>query len=342
MKAIVYGVGKMGVLISRYMVEKGVDIVGAIDMNPAIVGKDLGEVAGLGRDLNVIIRKDADEVLSEYKADIAIVAVYTDMERMYPIFKRCIKNNLNVITLSEEALYPWGVAPEFAARLDRLARDHGVTITASGLQDTLRVNLVTLLTGASHFIESIFGIQRNNLGGYGKEVLSYYHVGESEESVRKKLTGIKQRSGSFRMTLEALAADLGLTIMRVEERPEPTIAEMDIEVASLEGIVKKGFVTGMKKVINITTREKIILEGEQILKVYNEDELKIGDINEWFVHGIPEVHLKNDRVSSDAVTCAQLVNRIPDVIRSAPGYVTVDLLPKLKYRAFPLSHYLEA
>ena len=48
-KAIVYGVGTIGKIATRYMMEKGIEIVGAIDLSPVIVGKDLGEVAGLGR-----------------------------------------------------------------------------------------------------------------------------------------------------------------------------------------------------------------------------------------------------------------------------------------------------
>ena len=53
LKAIVYGIGVIGKLATKYMVEGGIDIVGAIDVNPEIVGKDLGEVVGLGRPLHL-------------------------------------------------------------------------------------------------------------------------------------------------------------------------------------------------------------------------------------------------------------------------------------------------
>lgn len=342
-KAVIYGVGTIGKLTTKYMVAKGIDIVGAIDVAPEIVGKDLGEVATLGRLLNVRINDNADAVLSQQEADIVVVSIYSQMDRMFPIFHKCIENGLNVITPAEEALYPWGISPELAAKLDKLAKKHGVTITASGGQDTFRVNIPAILTGASHTIESMTLREKGDLSESGPASARNYHLGHNKDQFYREIREKGLSLSSLRICLEAIIADLGLTINKVEQHVEPTIDDVDVKAKGVVGgIVKKGLVTGMAKTIDIETEQGIKFYGEQTYKAFNEDEKAQGRLQECLIKGVPDLHLRLHimEIEPKSSAVSQMVNRVPDVINSEPGYITVERLGKLKFRAFPPECYV--
>ena len=337
-KAIVYGPGQMGQIITRLMVEKGVIAVGAINRNPDNVGKDLGEIAGLDYPLNVKLNNDADEVLSQVEADIAIVCVFAEMDRSFPQFKKCIENGINVITTCDESLYPWTSSPEITARLDRLAKEHRVTVLGAGFQDTFLTNEIILLSGASHTIVSIEGYQRYNVDDYGLMVAEWHHVGETLDDFARRETEEGTDLSYFRMSLETIAAGLDLTVKSIEQRTEPLTEETDLFCKALDREIAKGLVIGRAQITDIETWQGIKLHGEEVSKVYREEEV---DTNIWSIKGFPDTYVQNDRVETRLQTCTQMVNRIPDVINCEPGYVTVDELPMLRYRAYPLHYYLK-
>src|SRR5262245_46335346 len=71
-RAIVYGVGAMGSIMARLLLEKGVEIVGAVGRSAEKIGRDLGDVAGLGFRTGIAVEPDARPAL-ERGADIAVV-----------------------------------------------------------------------------------------------------------------------------------------------------------------------------------------------------------------------------------------------------------------------------
>ena len=95
-RAIVYGVGAMGSIVARLLIEKGVEIVGAIGRSPEKLGRDLGDVAGLGSRTGVIVEPDARPAL-ERGADIAVVSVASYLSVMVEHFRLCLEHGANVV-----------------------------------------------------------------------------------------------------------------------------------------------------------------------------------------------------------------------------------------------------
>ena len=337
-KAVVYGVGAMNSITTRMMLEKGVDIVGALARSHEKVGKDLGEVAGLGFETGVVVEDDPDRVLSTRRADIAVIAVASYMSDMYEHLRRCAEHGVNAVTIAEEALYPWNSSPMQTAELDALARRNAVTITGTGHQDIYWVNIVSLLLGSAHKIESVTGRASWNVDDYGPEVVKDQRVDTSVEDFDQWLEEADRPPSFGRNTLGALVENLGLTVEAQQTTTRPEIAKQPVESKSLGVTVEPGRVIGFTDVDTVRSHQGITLTFEMTGRLYVEGE---ADVNDWTVSGEPDLRLVNPAVPTMISTCCQMVNRIPDVINAPPGFITIEKLPALRYRTHPLGAYVD-
>lgn len=335
-RAIVYGVGAMGSILTRLLLDKGVQIVGAVGRSPEKVGRDLGEVAGLGRLLGVAVESDPHQALAK-GADIAVVCVSSYLSTMREHFAVCLEHGVNVITIEEETVYPWSTAPGHAAELDALAKANGVSLAASGAQDVFWLHLVGTLLGASHKVEAVEGRCSWNVDDYGPEVAAHVHVGDTADAFERYVATHGWPEFVARQTLEALLADLNLSVSAVSSQVTPVLADEPTLCRSLNRTVPTGHLHGTVDTTEVETKEgprfRFSMEG----RVYKEGET---DTNEWRVRGEPELQLRNDSVPTQFITCSSVVNRIPDVIRAAPGLITLDRLGKPSYKHGSLGRYL--
>lgn len=350
-----YGCGKMSKYTVRYALEKGLKIVGAFDIDNSLIGKDLSVVLDCDKPLKVKI-KHADEFdafLQSHEVDIVVVTTTSIFAENYPIYEICAKNGVNAISTCEEAFYAQNSNPTLAKKLDKLAKSTGCTICGSGYQDVFWGNLISVLAGATHKIDTIKGKSSYNVEDYGislarvhgaglspeefeKEVASHDNISEKE---REELIKKGKFAPSYMWNVNGwLCSKLGLHVVRQTQKSVPQIAEHDIYSSTLDMTIPKGHCTGMSAVVTTKTKEGITIQSECIGKVYDKNEF---DCNDWTIMGEPNTRVVIERPSTVELTCATVINRIVEVLCAEPGYTTTDQMPENIYKAFNLDKYVE-
>ena len=96
---IVYGCGVMGRRVAQALVPKrSLDVVGAIDIDPALVGKDLGELFDPSQETRIPIEKEAEDLLARVEAQAVVLTTTSHMTSVFPQVKQCVMAGLDVIS----------------------------------------------------------------------------------------------------------------------------------------------------------------------------------------------------------------------------------------------------
>jgi len=325
-RAIIYGVGRLNLLATRLMIEKGVQVVGAINRAGPKIGQDLGVLAGMGP-IGVTVLDEPERVLST-PADIAMLGVHDDLERSLPMLEACAEHGLNVINFGAHASYPWRMTPEPSRVLDAVAKRHGVTLTGGGNQDFFMISLGTLMTGVCHRLDRLIHRSLTNVNQFGREVAEIAHVGEQVSSLDSSAG--EPAPSVYTTFWDNVGATLGLEITDIEQTIVPVVATAEVHCTSMGTVVAPGTLRGVTQRLDVRTREGIEMLGENTLAVFESDET---EYKEWRVEGEPTFTVRATDINSGFTTASSAVNRITHVVQARPGYVTLEQLPMLSYRA---------
>jgi 4-hydroxy-tetrahydrodipicolinate reductase len=323
-RVVIFGLGSIGSLIARGLLEKnGIRIVGAVDIRKDIVGKDLGEVLGLGKKINVAVTNNPEDIISKVRADMSIIATGSYLQDVYPLISLCVKAGINVISTCEELSYPFYKYPELSARIDALAKEYHVTVLGTGinpgyLMDTLPI----ILTGVCKNVESIKVTRVINSAkrriSYQKKIGTGLNPEEFREMIKeKRITGHIGLAESIAM----MASALGCTVEIDEFPPEPIIAEK--EISTPYTMIKPGYVAGLKSVAHGIRNGKPFITLEFISHAAVDEEY-----DAILIEGTPKIYEKiYGGVPGDIGTVAIIINMIPKVLNAKPGLATMMDLP---------------
>ena len=152
-----YGLGPIGAAVARQIVSrKGLQIVGAVDIDRAKIGLDLGEVIGLGRKLKIRITNDVNGAIKSGKPDVAVLCTSSSLKKVMPQIEGVLKKKVAIVSTTEELSYPVGKNRALAKKIDALAKKAKVAVVGTGVNPGFAMDALPItLTGICERVDSI-------------------------------------------------------------------------------------------------------------------------------------------------------------------------------------------
>lgn len=322
LRVVLFGLGHIGAGAARLLAARDdCTIVGAVCRRPENDGRDIGELAGIGR-LGVTASLDEDAVLDSVEADVALHATKPWLTTVEPELARLVEAGLNVVTLTEEAAYPWGSHPEESRRLDALARLRGVSILATGVNPGfIWDTLPAVLTLGSAEISKIRLRRRTTLSFLSDATLAQMGIGLSREDFDAAVAcGDVIGHLGTRQSVELLGAALGWNLGAFAESLSCVVDE-DAEPPRVCGFRQVATATFDSGTVDVLLEPRLGL-AESV------DEIEL-------VGTPPRLLRIEPAVEPIATAQAVAVNALPAVVEAEPGFRTMlDLpLPSARLRA---------
>jgi len=238
-RVIQYGLGPIGISTARTILSRdNLKLVGAVDIDPAKVGKDLGELLG-GKKLGLKVVKTVAQVLAKTQADVVMHTTNSYFDLFKGQVLEILKAGLDVVSTSEELSFPWLAHPKEAAQIDRAAKKAGKTVLSTGvnpgfLMDSLPLFLTAICERVDRI--EIARIQNASLrrGPFQKKIGS----GLTKEQFKAAMAQGRMAHVGLVQSVGMIFNTLGKKLVKYEEKIDPVLAQKRIKTDFFE--VKPG------------------------------------------------------------------------------------------------------
>ena len=314
-----FGLGPIGLSIVKQVSQRrGIKIVGAVDIDPAKAGHDLGEVAGLKKRLGVRVETDAAKALKAAKPHVVIHCTSSSLERVMPQLETILAAKAAVVSTTEELAYPFRMHAKQAKRLDALARKSRVAVLATGVNPGFAMDALPIaLTAVCERVDSVLVNRMQDARMRRLPFQQKIGAGLTAEQFARKVKDRSVRHVGFTESIAMIGDTLGWRLDRITDDIQPKIA--DKEVASELLAVDPGYVCGIiQDGVGYRNRKPVIrLHLEAYLgapETYDSVEIE----------GSPRLSMKfSGGIHGDIATASIVVNSIPKVLSATPGLHTM-------------------
>ncbi len=321
-RVIQYGLGPIGSAVARHVTERaGLELVGGVDVDPAKVGRDVGQVIGLGRPLGFPVVETLAQALARTEAEAVIhtTSSYFDLFKAQII--EILEAGLDVVSTAEELSFPWLAHPQEAAEIDTVARRVGKSVLGTGVNPGFIMDTLPLfLTGICQRVDRVEVTRVINAstrrGPFQAKIGSGLTVQEFQARMATGRMGHVGLPESVGMVFHTL----GRRLTHYESSVEPVVADRLVQTDYFT--VQPGQVMGLKQVARGYSEE-----GEFMTLTFLAA-LEAGEDGDTVrITGRPDLEVKLKGTNGDLATVAIAVNAVRRVVEAAPGLVTMRDLP---------------
>lgn len=317
-KAIQIGMGPLGIKIAKMIAErKNVETIAAVDINPNLKGKDLGELCG-GNANEILISNDLKQAVAEAKPDVAVLTTVSDVARITPQLEAILSLGIPIVSTCEELSHPWNESPELSKKIDEVAKANQVAVVATGVNPGFMMDaLPTFLTSVCQDVQKI-KVKRFQDAQY-RRIPFQQKIGAGltlAEFEAKKQNGTLRHVG-LTESMQMIAQRMGWTLDKTEDIIEPVIASTEIKTSVMT--IPKGDAMGVRQVGRAYRNGEILIE-----LIFQAAVGETESFEEIQINGTPNITSRIDGgVNGDIATGAITINAIPRILEASPGLKTM-------------------
>jgi len=230
-RAVQYGCGPIGCNVVRFASQRpDIELVGAIDIDKNLAGRDLGEVAGLDKKLGVVISDEANAVLSQTKPDVVFLTTASFLKVIYPQLEKCVTAGVNVVSTCEELSYPYRKAPQLSVEIDRIAKANNVTVLATGINPGFLMDAWPLvMTGVCQQVKRVKVVRVQDASPRRGPFQKKIGAGRTLEEFEKLVAAGTLKHVGLPESIAMIASGLGWELDEITESIEPVIAKAHVK-----------------------------------------------------------------------------------------------------------------
>ena len=314
-----YGLGPIGAAVARQVAtRKGFKIAGGIDIDPAKLGQDLGNVIGLGRKLKIRVTNDAAGALKREKPDVVVLCTNSALRKVMPQIETVLKARIPIVSTTEELSYPVGKNRSLGKKIDEMAKRAKVAVLGTGVNPGFVMDALPIaLSGVCERVDSVRIDRVQDARVRRLPFQQKIGSGLTTEQFQRKVQDQSVRHVGLAESVTMIADAFGWKLDKVTDEIKPKIAEATVESEFLA--VDPGYVCG---IVQDGVGWK---NGKPLVTLHMEAYLGAPEsYDSVVIEGVPRIAQRiTGGVHGDIATASITVNSLPKILTAKPGLRTM-------------------